>query len=197
MRLEGVEDVGRAEQEETRVPEVPPIGQEGAAVTRSGFSRKLASRTAAPGRRRRRELEIAVARLGPVGGHAEGHERAVARRLRPRSTAARKAGRVGDHVVRGRHEHQRIGILGARRSAAVRTAAAVSRPSGSTMTRLGEPHGGGLFGGEEAEGVARDERRPKRDRQSGAASPGRGSRPPAAARTAVGARRPECRAAEG
>jgi hypothetical protein len=48
-------------------------------VARSGFSRKLRSLSGLGALGRRGQLEIAVARLGPVGGHAEGHERAVDR----------------------------------------------------------------------------------------------------------------------
>jgi hypothetical protein len=104
----GRDQVGDAHQEDARVPQEPARASIACAVSRSGFSRKLFSGTAAPFSGTV-QFQIAIPRLGTVGRDAERHERACSSRFCALRARRRERIGVGDHMIRRRHQHQRVG----------------------------------------------------------------------------------------
>ena len=59
----------------------------------------------------RRQLQIAVTGFGAVGGDAEGHDLALRDRRKPAHDGRAEGIGIRDRVVRGRDQHDRIGLM--------------------------------------------------------------------------------------
>ena len=115
MRLERGDEIRRAAEKHARVPQRAVIRDQRTRRLRVGLldearhPARAARGTALPARRVGHEITVSGFR--PVRRHAEGHEIAASDRLHARGDRPPERRRIGDQMVRGRHEHHRVRIL--------------------------------------------------------------------------------------
>jgi hypothetical protein len=109
MGLIGRDQVGYAHQEDARVPQEPARGEHRLRGLEIGLLAEALQRHRAGPVHVAVQFEISIPRLGTVGCDAERHERACSSRFRPFGHSGAEGIGIGDHMVRGRHQHQRVG----------------------------------------------------------------------------------------
>ena len=111
MAGKGRKDIGRAKEENPRVPQMIPRGEQFRRPRRIGLfdkSRKRHRRATAIGGGR--QPQIAIAGFGPVRRDAESHEPALTQQVHPGPHRLPEGRRIGDDVIGGGDQQHGLGV---------------------------------------------------------------------------------------
>ena len=153
MRLERGDEVAGAVEEDAGVPEVVPARNHRRCGCDVRLLAEARERHRAAAFRGMGQLEVAVAGLGPVGDDAEGDERAPTRGLGAAADGGEEGVAVGDQVVGGGNQHQRVRVVHHQRRNEDRGRGVAARGLDHDA-RVVEADRRRLLRGVEAEGVA-------------------------------------------
>ena len=153
MGRECIQDIPDPEQEDAAIPEIAAIGQHLCRPRGVGFLHETADRLGLIRGRRGGQFQIAIAGLRSVGGNAEGHDLPPGRRRRPGPERGQKCRLIGDHMIGGGNQHQRLGLVGPGQGGDEHRRRGVAAFGFDHHRRIHQPHRRRLFRGDEAEGI--------------------------------------------